>query len=1427
MKVYFLSIVLFFSVTEGYSQFLQKRGLSPDGHVFDMELKDNILYVGGSFKRVGYLSGGTAKLNGNDLLPDLDFPYIDGEVYSIIPDGSGGWFVGGDFDRAGSLNRSNLVHILSTMEVDPDFQPVVNNMVTCLALSGNTLYFGGRFTMVGSEQRSYLAAWDVSANTLTSFNPSPSSWVYDIEVHNNELILAGRFTSVGDSTFRGLANINLTNGQVQSFPALPSGEANDLFTDGNMLYVAGTFPGGAMSVDLQTKTKTGWNPNITGSFFGVNVNAILKVGSTIYFGGSFSQINGESRKNLGALEENGAVSDFAPEPDAEVFTLFYQDNYIYTGGDFKTFGGHDLPHIARFNLNGEVDESWRINPSWAVRSFSASANYLLAGGEFDMLSAQQRNSVFAMDVNTGQLLDWNPQGNFLTINDLKVDELRDVVYLCGWDSQTSQHFKAFNGTTGEPLEGWEWVFDGAVYAIDQNNETGDIYIGGAFSKVNGENRNRMAAIDQDASLLPFSVSPNHEVRKIVVSEEHDLVYFAGNFDQVNNTERLKTAAVDFSGQLSAWNPELSRLALSAIYLSEILPMTDKVFLSGNFESIRGEVRERIGAVDPLTGDVLDWNANAFPVSPLQGSIDHIKPFNNALLVKGTRIPEIGGQAFTSLAVLGTQSAQVLDMIPYFGIGDGQPVHAMEILDSAIFLGGSFELLEERYHPFFAAYIFSSDNQPVAGGKIDKYSPKEGGNTGDVTIEIFGSGLKEGSEILLRKDGMQDIAAAPNSTFNYNEVRLSATFNLLGAETGFRDIVLNIPNDTVIVLTNAFEIKVGMGPNPWAELVTPYFVTAGAEEFFYLSYGNSGDTDAHGIPLWVSFSPNIEVLDTGFDIIRTMEPSSLHYDSIPQFVLIDSLLGQPYEAKIYSYIIPKIPAGSSFMVAFKIKGTEEGDFYSRAWVDRPMFGSPLKYYAGECFDAIFLNVIGFVPFGSCVAGVLDAVISPFTDYAWDPEFGSASWTVSYLEVLVSAALSCGGDVVTGGVAGIIKHALEALLNAHAIYEMIQVCTKPEDKADNRGEFVASCDPNDKSGPVGQGAEGWLNTNKTFPYMIRFENKPEATAPAKQVTIKDTLDLMVFDLSTLQLKGFTIADSIYNIQSASANYNTIADLRPRLPYLVELNVSADSVSGQLTWEFVTLNPENMQPVTGAMEGFLPPDTDSISGRGSVFYDIEVFQNLEPGTEIRNQAAIYFDFNEPIITNEWLLKADNDLPVSQVNQLADTVFTSEFMVHWSGSDATSGIKHYDVVYRENGGNWYFAGTQVKDTFLLFQGNYGSYYEFYTIAYDNALNEEFAPVDPDAHTFVKQINTGVSDHSALNDLAVRVRPNPVEHFLHIDVSGNLASLSVWLTDMTGIPVLRQNFRNVSAQTITLDLHSLPSGVYILNYSAEGKTGNRKIVKF
>jgi hypothetical protein len=48
---------------------------------------------------------------------------------------------------------------------------------------------------------------------------------------------------------------------------------------------------------------------------------------------------------------------------------------------------------------------------------------------------------------------------------------------------------------------------------------------------------------------------------------------------------------------------------------------------------------------------------------------------------------------------------------------------------------------------------------------------------------------------------------------------------------------------------------------------------------------------------------------------------------------------------------------------------------------------------------------------------------------------------------------------------------------------------------------------------------------MPYTILFENKKEATAPAHVVTITDTLDLSVFNVSEFSFSSFGWGDSVF--------------------------------------------------------------------------------------------------------------------------------------------------------------------------------------------------------------------------------------------------------------------------------------------------------------
>lgn len=141
----------------------------------------------------------------------------------------------------------------------------------------------------------------------------------------------------------------------------------------------------------------------------------------------------------------------------------------------------------------------------------------------------------------------------------------------------------------------------------------------------------------------------------------------------------------------------------------------------------------------------------------------------------------------------------------------------------------------------------------------------------------------------------------------------------------------------------------------------------------------------------------------------------------------------------------------------------------------------------------------------------------------------------------------------------------------------------------GEATGAFDPNDKQGfPLGFGAERLIEPNTGIEYLVRFQNT--GTAPAHTVIVRDTLDATL-DAATLRMG------------SASHHFEW-----------------ALSGQGILTLTF----PDIELPDSNANEP---------ASHGFFTFNIAQKPDLPDGTEIRNIASIYFDFNEPVRTNETL--------------------------------------------------------------------------------------------------------------------------------------------------------------------------------------------------
>lgn len=138
----------------------------------------------------------------------------------------------------------------------------------------------------------------------------------------------------------------------------------------------------------------------------------------------------------------------------------------------------------------------------------------------------------------------------------------------------------------------------------------------------------------------------------------------------------------------------------------------------------------------------------------------------------------------------------------------------------------------------------------------------------------------------------------------------------------------------------------------------------------------------------------------------------------------------------------------------------------------------------------------------------------------------------------------------------------------------------------GLVSGSYDPNDKTGyPLGQTEENYINPNQSLQYVIRFQNT--GTDTAFTVVIRDTLDE--------NLNIFSVLSGVSSHDYSFRRYG------PRV----------------LEWTFHNI--------------LLPDSTTDLEGsNGFVTFTVDQKLNLPIGTELTNEADIYFDFNEPIITN-----------------------------------------------------------------------------------------------------------------------------------------------------------------------------------------------------
>jgi uncharacterized repeat protein (TIGR01451 family) len=325
--------------------------------------------------------------------------------------------------------------------------------------------------------------------------------------------------------------------------------------------------------------------------------------------------------------------------------------------------------------------------------------------------------------------------------------------------------------------------------------------------------------------------------------------------------------------------------------------------------------------------------------------------------------------------------------------------------------------------------------------------------------------------------------------------------------------------------------------------------------------------------------------------------------------------------------------------------------------------------------------------------------------------------------------------------------------------------------NRGAF----DPNDKAAtPTGIGTRRFIEQGNTIDYLVQFQNT--GTDTAFKVVVRDTLAAQ-FDWATFKLNG----------QSHTA-----------------------------TWQ---LNPQGILVVTFNNINLVDSFTNERGSHGFFKYSIKLKDSIVTNTIVTNKAAIYFDFNAPIITN---------LTTHTIGKegLKNCLAKPAVMVNYTGCPSKNIV--FNAISTSVGANPTFSWfrnaetTPLSTTARLTLANASNGTKIYCKlnASDDICTE--TPVVTSDTIVLNCIGVPTNELSFIQ--AFDVFPNPNKGVFTV-------KLNVGKPMKMQLSVLNYLGQTLKSETIdgdnyvkTFDFSAMPKGIYVIKLTVDGQNVVKKV---
>jgi hypothetical protein len=276
-----------------------------------------------------------------------------------------------------------------------------------------------------------------------------------------------------------------------------------------------------------------------------DVNSLAVLGNTLFVGGAFNQLDGVPHRNLGAinLSTGALLAGFAATANRPVDALAAVGGAVYAGGPFTSVtdagGTTSRSFIAKMDATtGAVAAGWAPQPDLRVRALQTSSDglHVYAGGDFTTVNGISHRS-------TVELTTADPGGPVAGYHGAATNQNQFAAAL-GLDLAGSTLYvaaggggggcTALNATTGDRI--WTKHTNGNVQAVQLNN--GIVYCGGHFGgdgSFDGQTRYKIGAVNATSPFATTSFAPRYNSALGIFSLAGDSghLFTGGDFTKVN------------------------------------------------------------------------------------------------------------------------------------------------------------------------------------------------------------------------------------------------------------------------------------------------------------------------------------------------------------------------------------------------------------------------------------------------------------------------------------------------------------------------------------------------------------------------------------------------------------------------------------------------------------------------------------------------------------------------------------------------------------------------------------------------------------------------------------------------------------------------------------------------------------------------------